>query len=720
MRSVSGPDSDADAAVWAALGLTDPSALGAGAGLLPPAAARSARAEPAAWDAAVAVSCRDVRGVYAEAVELDRKRDSYLSALEDAESELRRLAERVGGAVGEVDKVRGRVEGGVEWSVAAEAARAHVEAFVEEIALDPALVRHVVDGKVGERRYELCLQALSKKVALFDMADSKQVKACTELNVYVKMLVQTAVRKVRDFLIDKIALLKRPNTNVNIVKESVLSKHRALVEFIEEHAPAVFLEVKAAYVDTMSRTYFVLFKKYAAGLLAMKQYLPSERADTLVGSLMEAGSAPSPARTFTGLFMSGSSESGNGAGGEAGTRGQDASTGSGAGVGQFALGDRLDALREVEGPAIVLAVAVDNKQRFFYEQIHRSLGKMLSETCASEHMFCKQFFGESDGRMFNVFFRRIVGFLLDAVAAHTAPTRDTIGVLLALKVNDAQRSSMQQRNILDLSDYFIRVDILLKPKFKKLFDANVASMAAAAQTTSRAAARGDRDTSPHVVTRRYAEFSASVLAIARFGTPDDSILEGLRRLRGEYNGFLNAISALFTRPKLRYIFLINNIDLILSMYYQHNITADTDDHRFFAELQVAHTAAYVEHEVADHWPDMVSFVRDYERCIKSPRASASAPATRRLFPSNDRVKAVLCQFAANWRLGVEHMQEGVLREFPNYKVGAELLRSLFARLLAYHKRCEAAIDTQYPTLKVELVTSTEIVYELRQRTQQQV
>jgi len=336
---------------------------------------------------------------------------------------------------------------------------------------------------------------------------------------------------------------------------------------------------------------------------------------------------------------------------------------------------------------------------------------MLSETCASEHLFCEHFFGEGDGRMFNSFFRRIVGFLLDAVSAHTAPTRDTIGVLLALKVNEAQRSSMQKRNILDLSDFFIKVDIQLKPKFKKLLDENVVSMAEASKTVSKAAQRSNGDTSPHIVTRRFAEFSASMLAIARFGTRDDSILEGLRRLRSEYNGFLNAVSTLFTRPKLRYMFLINNIDLILSMFGQHNVTG-TEDYRFFAELQEVHTAAYVEHEVADHFPDVVSFVRQFERTGKT-----TGP-TKRPFSSEERVKAVLRQFASNWRLGVQHMQDNVLREFPNFDLGVELIRSLFARLFAYHKRCESAIESQYARLRVELVTSTEILYELNQRTQQ--
>lgn len=585
--------------------------------------------------------------------------------------------------------------------------QAHLTAFVDQLVLDPYLIRHVVDGKVGDKEYEDCLAALSKKVALYDMQDTKQTASFEELNLYLGKLVIAAVTKVRNFLIERIYLLKRPNTNVKIIKENILLKHRPLVEFIDLHAPNVFREVKTSYVDTMSRTYFILFKKYLAGLLSLKQQLPSENSDTLVGSLSDASESRN-SQSLSNLFSSTNGSS------QGISRNSSGSIVRGAGVSQFALGSRLDVLKDVEGPAIVLATAMDNNERFYYEQIHRSLAKMLSETCASEHMFCKHFFGESDGRMFNAFFRRIVGFLLDAVAAHTAPTRDTIGVLLALKVNEAHRSSMQQRKILDLSDYFIQVDILLKPKFKKLLDENVASMSEASKIISKSTPRGGGDTSPHIVTRRYAEFSASLLAIARFGTPDDSILEGLRRLRSEFNGFLNAVSAMFTRAKLRYMFLINNIDLLLSMFRQHSVTT-TEDYRFFAEFQEVHTAAFVEHEVADHFPDIVSFVRQYERTAKAQPMSG---VSRRPFPSAERVNAVLRQFASNWRLGVQHMQDSALREFPNFDVGVDLIRALFARLFAYHKRCETAVQAEYPQLKAEIVTSTEMIYELRQRSQQ--
>eukprot|EP00178_Gracilaria_changii_P002270 TRINITY_DN13351_c0_g1_i1.p2 TRINITY_DN13351_c0_g1~~TRINITY_DN13351_c0_g1_i1.p2 ORF type:complete len:686 (-),score=93.98 TRINITY_DN13351_c0_g1_i1:1893-3950(-) len=670
-------------AVWVALGLSHSPGTNISRALciksLP---STSASLSTDDYEAAISESLLAYQAEFPQLSKL-RSAESALQNVDSAIQELESLADSLHRLEADAINLQNQANASDTAALASNAAFQHLSALLDELIIPPSLIRHVVDGRVSEPEYGGCLTKLSKKVALYDMGDFHSTPLHEELAPVLQSLVETAVAKTRAYLMEKIALLKRPNTNINIVKENVLLRHRALVEFIELHHPYIFAEIKAAYVETMSRTYYVLFRRYTDGLLTMKQMLASENADTLVGSMVEESSS---------LF----------------SRHQSSPVG---GVGQFALRDRLDVLHEVEGPAIVLATAADNKQRFYYEQIHRSLGKMLSEACASEHLFCKEFFGESNGRMFNSFFRKIVGFLLDAVKAHTAPTRDAIGVLLALKVNEAQKGFMQKRKIMYLSDFFIQVDILLKPKFKKLLDENVASVAQACATISKQAYRGEIDTSPHIITRRFAEFSSSLLAISRFGTPDDSLLEGLRSLRTEYNGFLNTVSALFTRPRLRCVFLINNIDLILSMLRRHDVL-DTDDYKFFEELQEVHSAAYVEHEVADHFPDVVQFVRQCESGHRKTQQTGKGQRT----VGDDRVKSILRQFAANWRLGVQHMQDAVMRDFPSFDIGTEIIRGLFAKLIAYHKRCESAVGTYYPRLKSEIVTGTEIVYELRQRT----
>lgn len=663
--------------------------------------------------------------------------------------------------------------------VEAERAAEHVEAFVEEVLLDPALVRHVVDGKVGEGKYVQCLGVLRKKVAVYDMRDTKRAAVYRQLKPVLDQLVATAAAKVRIFLLAKVDLLRRPNTNVNIIKENVLLRHSELALFLEELSPPDFIIVRDAYVHTMSSLYRALFTKYATALGALKVPIGadatvaalsgSSSAATIAVSGLSLSSAPlvgvvqdkvpgaaanamaSTSRSLSGLL-------GLGPKGKTVTTGSSqvrrhnsisaiakppsddaASTGSydrrssiGSAVeatnasaaaaaaamlsstSLFSLGNRIDVLSHIATPAIVLAVAVDNDMRFYYEELHRSWGQMLAETWASEHLFCNSFFGDHARGMFHLLFDDVINTLLGAVTTHATASHDLIGCLLALKVNEAQRTSMQHRSILDLSHYFIRVDIALKPKFKRLFDMNIASLVAAAGPSSLPTLfGGESDTKPHAITRQFADLSASILAIAAYGATDDAIQEGLRRMRSEFVSFLTALSAQFGKQKSRYIFLINNVDLVVAMYASRTIESSSADMRFFNELQVGHTAAYVEQEVADHFPDLVSFVRDHDRRTRAA-SSSSASGSISAAPSDAYVRSVLREFASNWHLGVGHMRDSVLRGFPSFRAGNDILRALFARLFAYHRRCERIVNERYPTLKNELVSGTEISYEVRQ------
>lgn len=704
--SASRPGVD-DESLWSSLGLDAVSLSKEPAPVLstPRAATSNAAAAAAAWGGAVDSCVASCVAHAAEAREAVKDASAANEALTAARSALLATAERLAAVEARVVSLQSSARGGAERARQGRDAHHHLSGFVHELALDPALVRHVVDGRVGDARYAQCLTELAKKRAVYGMRDVRGAKMYAELRPYLQKLLGTAVLKSRQFLLRKIELLTRPNTNVGIIKESALLPHRAVVEFLEEQDPRSFLEIREAYVDTMSKTYFTLFRKYATGLFALKAEPPVEVLDLLVAN--STATAAASVREAAGAFVRQASLGSLFA--KTDSNPASANEEAAANEPDFSMENRVEVLRDVTGPAIVLAVAQDNKTRFPYEVIHRSIGKMLSETAASEHLFCDQFFGESDGRMFNVFFKRVVTNLLETISTHVASSRDTIGILLAFKINEAQRTSMQNRNVMDLSDFFIKVDILLKPKFKKLLDENVASLTLAAQNFAKTTERGERDVAVHPVTRRYVEFSAAVLTIAGFGTRDDSITDGLRRLRAEYGAFLNSLSALFPRAKHRYMFLISNVDLILSVYHRNGLS-HTDEYRSYSELHGVHTAAFVEHEVADHFPDLVSFVREYERLVKS-----GVPSPRKRFAPETRVKAVLREFAANWRLSVEHMLENIAREFQSLTVGSDVSRALFARLLAYHKRCESAIDAKYPALRNELVTSTEIVHELRQK-----
>lgn len=762
---------------WAALGVEYDDAIGvltgpmskslkvASATCISPSealAALRAPTPPGGYQAAMATALASSVDAYSEVLPTavsarERAKEDYLDEFDRIIGELTRIDGTLATCekhVGHIVREAAQKEQQIEHSRKVEV---HVSTFVSEAVLEPTLVRHIVDGRVGDEEYLKFLGILRKKAAFFDMKSTKNTAAYGELKPVLDRLLTAAGGRVGSFLLSKIALLRRPRTNVQIIKQNVLLKYKEMVHFLDELCPAQYSAVHKAYVDTMAVLYHSLFRQYTTSLIARKAYHDADPTDALVGTLpQQSAMAALSARTFASFLQASTGVRGNTVvtGGDISsasatpramaTSGRDGpsqrrlSTGTASSVGAaslgsprrqsaaaatieagarmdmgpLVLGNRIDVLAKVDSRAIVLAVAESNDLRFYYEEIHRSLGRMLSETCASERAFCEAFFGELSTASFDAFFKPVTKMLIETVGSHADSSHDMIGCLLALKVNEAQRTSMLHRQILDLSDYFIRVDIALKPKFKRLFDMNVASLRTLAQD-AQSVFKGDADTTPHLVTRRFADLSSAVLRIASYGATDDAILEGLRRMRTEFCTLLTAISVQYTNTKARYVFLINNIDLVLSTYTAQGVEA-CPDARQFAELQVGHTAAYVEQEVADHLVDLVSIVRDHERREKFSGHSETMTSRPSGAPTEQHVRAILREFSSNWHLGVQHMRENVLRSFPNFKTGDDILRALFARMMAYHRRCESAVRAHYPALVSELVSGTEIAYEIRQ------
>lgn len=71
----------------------------------------------------------------------------------------------------------------------------------------------------------------------------------------------------------RIYALRKPKTNIQILQQNVLLKYKYLVAFLRQHGREVYTEVRAAYVDTLSRVLSSHFRAYLAALERL-QVLP--------------------------------------------------------------------------------------------------------------------------------------------------------------------------------------------------------------------------------------------------------------------------------------------------------------------------------------------------------------------------------------------------------------------------------------------------------------
>ncbi|MCD9646225.1 Vacuolar protein sorting-associated protein 52 [Datura stramonium] len=61
---------------------------------------------------------------------------------------------------------------------------------------------------------------------------------------------------VFDFTVQKLYALRKPKTNIQILQQSILLKYKYILSFVKEHGKEEYLEVRAAYIDTMNKVKF--------------------------------------------------------------------------------------------------------------------------------------------------------------------------------------------------------------------------------------------------------------------------------------------------------------------------------------------------------------------------------------------------------------------------------------------------------------------------------
>ena len=124
------------------------------------------------------------------------------------------------------------------------AVEARLGAFVEAVAVPDELVAGIMTEEAGEDYLEHLL-ALDRRLR-FLAADgaARGSQARRDVEAVLEKLRVKAVTKVREFLLARLHQLRRPKTNVSIIQQSALLRHKYFVRFLRDHADDVHREVR--------------------------------------------------------------------------------------------------------------------------------------------------------------------------------------------------------------------------------------------------------------------------------------------------------------------------------------------------------------------------------------------------------------------------------------------------------------------------------------------
>jgi hypothetical protein len=365
--------------------------------------------------------------------------------------------------------------------------------YLQHIIISPALVETIQHGTINSTFIAAVreLQTLIRNASATqpqpwskDMIPSSTRAAGTEIIPQLNTLRNIAMKRSREYLLGQLALLRRrPQTNVRMIQVHGLLKYAPLYDFLETTDHHFAQEIFNVYCESMAHTLFSLFRTYSMQILQLDSTATAcTRNDTLV--MDEATMRERAARWKAQPQQS-----------------QNTNTTV------VCLGDRLQNIQNYEThPETILAhVALAQHQAYPYERLFQSILGHLVQAVTNEHVFCRQFFKRD---AFQPLFHSTLNLLTEQLENYLFSCYDALCILLMIQVTHSFKRMAAQRKIHSLDPFFDQLTQLLWPRLKTVMEAHSRSIQNAVPEKL-----GTIDLHAHTISRRFAEFSCSILLI---------------------------------------------------------------------------------------------------------------------------------------------------------------------------------------------------------------
>ncbi|GJQ09995.1 hypothetical protein GpartN1_g1786.t1 [Galdieria partita] len=537
--------------------------------------------------------------------------------------------------------------------------------FLENITLSSDLVSGIIESHPSSKQFAQSLIELQEKVQFLTKPETRESTVMKDVQPFIQKIASRASEKVRDHLQAKIQMLQNPNTNVQIIQQNVLLKQKEYFLFLRRCTPKMYKEIQNSYVSVISGVYQSLFRKYMDGLLTLREEVNLKGENLIEASWLGPN--------FRSSVVSANSTS------------------------AFVLGNRIESLRRLEEPAVVLAIAKERRQRLFIEEVFRCLTKLLVDTCTSEFLFTLELFDRECESLVAQILKDVFILCFGIFERHLPSTYDIFGCLLIMKQNELFRSVMSKREISVMDEFFVKMDILVKPRFQELIQQSIQSVT---QTSSKFLFPGQEDVSPLALTRRYIEYASGLIQVVVEMKDNDKMLEeSIKRLRMEYLSLLNRIGNYYSRKKSRSLFVVNNLDLICLVLEERKLE-QTEEYSFYDSILSKQISTIVELELEEHFADFIALFNRYSKDHST-------------VVSESQLKKVLNEFSSNWKQSLEHIRDNTLDNFPNFERGKDVRKKAMTRLLTSYREIYQAVQEKHTSLQNTLPSVNSLIHEIR-------
>lgn len=547
-----------------------------------------------------------------------------------------------------------------------------------------------------------------------------------EMKEHLGKLRLRAVERTRAYFLNTMKDLRRPKTHVRMIQTHALLKYEYLVDFLLVASPTIHAEIRDVYVESMSKTLHNLFRTYHKQLLTLDLRLAT-RVDLIA---VEEAALRDAFSTKVNMKKRGDA---------------------------FVLGERakvLDGFISADGdavaawasiPPINAHMAATNGEKYSYEMIYRSIMSHLIDAATNEYVFSRQFFKEyGQNDCFTAIFGKTLSLVLEQLENYLFNCHDAIAILLMIKLTHSYKRTVKVRRIDKVLEPFLdRITNLLWPRLKMVMDAHLRSIRSA-----NAKKVGAGDIHPHLVSRRYAEFTCSILLIlnrgrkstiadedgahvegeqpaslevlnnpSHRGSAGDMLMNDLDAMVEEMVLLLKRLADVHALNKKKIVFMINNLDQIINIFKERRV-AGKELNRF-NELLMQQRELFVEEELLQSFSKMIAFVQQTEAHmsgVAAPRGARGVAAPADVV-NPDVVESLVLEFSSNWKSGIEQINRNVLSYFSNFRNGMEVLKQVLTQLLLYYTRFQDIIRKVWrgkpPSFCKDLVSTSVILAEIK-------
>ncbi|KZC07304.1 PREDICTED: vacuolar protein sorting-associated protein 52 homolog [Dufourea novaeangliae] len=543
--------------------------------------------------------------------------------------------------------------------------RCPLSQFIEDMTVSEALIAGIMDCPVTEKEFLTQLQTLNHKINFVKEQTFKEAKSCLDVKDILEKLKVKAMAKIRTYLLEQIYKFRKPMTNYQVPQNNML-KYKFFFEFILANERNVAEEICGEYVSTMSKIYYSYFKSYSSRLMKL-QFEEGASKDDLMGVEDTVG---------RGIFHKTTLK-------HRGT--------------VFSIGNRGDVLTsQLEAPIIVPHTA--SKTRYHYEALFRSEQYALVDNACREYLFLTEFFkvrGAQTMDIFNQVMGKTLNLMVKNLQSFVDDCYDTIALFLCLHLVMRYQLTCHKRAVPALDKYWDNMTSVIWPRFECVFQMNIQSIKDIDPL------KLSKETGPHYITRRYAEFSAAMISVVE-GFPCEGAIQLLAELREAVQCFLLRMATIFPNRIEQLVFLINNYDLVLGVLMERTRDNSKEAESFREQLN-ARSAEYVEEVLTPYFGGIIQLVKESEVLIEKGQADD-------LKRQEGKALALVQSFTNNWKRALEEINREVIKSFPSLVLGTALVQRAMTQLVQYYHRLHKILP---PNARTQLTNIHHIMVEIK-------